>query len=286
MKEQRNIFSVSVVVPCYNQAQYLDECLQSVLNQNYTNWECIIVNDGSSDDTEVIAKRWVVKDKRFKYYCQENSGVSSARNLGIENAKGYYMLPLDADDLIAEDYISLAIEAFKKNDNLKIVYCQAKKFGNESRYWELPKFHIEILLKGNIIFNCAMFKREDWQKVGGYDTSFTIGYEDWEFWISLLKNGGNVYQIPKVCFMYRINNESRNNKLIKEQMEEISKQINAKHIDVYAKIFGSYNSLLFRIDNLKQQSQLLTNEQNGFGHKLKRRIKSVIIKIININRKH
>ncbi|WP_374360648.1 glycosyltransferase family 2 protein, partial [Cloacibacterium sp.] len=73
---------ISVVVPCYNQAQYLDECLQSVLNQTYQDWECIIVNDGSPDHTEEIAKNWVEKDTRFIYLSKENGGLSSARNAG------------------------------------------------------------------------------------------------------------------------------------------------------------------------------------------------------------
>ena len=87
---------ISVIVPCYNQAQYLDECLQSVLDQTYTDWECIIVNDGSPDNTEDVAKKWVEKDTRFIYLSKENGGLSSARNAGIEIAKGEWILPLDA----------------------------------------------------------------------------------------------------------------------------------------------------------------------------------------------
>lgn len=76
-----NLSLISVIVPCYNQAQYLDECLQSVLDQTYQNWECIIVNDGSPDNTEEIALRWTKKDSRFRYLKKENEGLSSARNL-------------------------------------------------------------------------------------------------------------------------------------------------------------------------------------------------------------
>ena len=89
---------ISVIVPCYNQAQYLDECLQSVLDQTYQNWECIIVNDGSPDHTEEIAKRWLEKDNRFRYIYKDNGGLSSARNAGIREAKGEYLFFLDSDD--------------------------------------------------------------------------------------------------------------------------------------------------------------------------------------------
>ena len=92
---------ISVIVPCYNQAQYLDECLQSVLNQIYTDWECIIVNDGSPDHTEEVAKKWLEKDSRFRYIYKETGGLSSARNAGIKIAKGEWIQFLDCDDFIS-----------------------------------------------------------------------------------------------------------------------------------------------------------------------------------------
>jgi glycosyltransferase involved in cell wall biosynthesis len=91
---------ISIIVPCYNQAQYLDECLQSVYSQTCEDWECIIINDGSPDNTQDVANKWVVKDSRFRYYEIENSGVSSARNFGINQATGNWILPLDGDDKI------------------------------------------------------------------------------------------------------------------------------------------------------------------------------------------
>lgn len=105
---------ISIIVPCYNQAEYLDECLQSVLDQTYYNWECIIVNDGSSDNTEIVAQQWLNKDGRFKYSAKENAGLSLARNTGIANTNGEFILPLDADDKIGKDYCTKAIEVFSK----------------------------------------------------------------------------------------------------------------------------------------------------------------------------
>jgi glycosyltransferase involved in cell wall biosynthesis len=99
--------NITVIVPCYNQAAYLDEALQSVLNQTYLYWECIIVNDGSTDQSEVKAKEWTEKDHRFKYFYQKNSGLCSARNFGIKKAQGEFILPLDADDKLGENYLKL-----------------------------------------------------------------------------------------------------------------------------------------------------------------------------------
>ena len=105
---------VSIIIPCYNQGLFLEETLQSVFNQIYTDWECLIVNDGSDDNTEEIALNWTDKDSRFRYFLKKNEGVSSARNFGLHKAKGDFIQFLDSDDLIAEDKISLSIEPIQK----------------------------------------------------------------------------------------------------------------------------------------------------------------------------
>jgi len=237
---------VSIIVPCYNQAKYLDECLQSVLDQTYTSWECIIVNDGSPDGTEEVAKNWLDKDNRFKYIDRENGGVSAARNTGIFEAKGNFILPLDGDDYISNDYLSLAVKEFKENENLKLVYCKAEKFGTVNGEWNLESFSLEKIAIANMIFCSAMFKKEDWFKVGGYDEKMIYGIEDWEFWIHLLKEGGQVHQINKVCFYYRVKISSRSTNLDKEkiQRKEMVKYINIKHADFYIKCFGTFQKMI------------------------------------------
>ena len=103
---------VSIIVPCYNQAAYLAETLDSVLDQTYQHWECVIVNDGSPDNAEEIANEYVAKDNRFKYLWEKNEGPSQARNFGILNSDGKYVLPLDADDLVAPTYVGRAVDFF------------------------------------------------------------------------------------------------------------------------------------------------------------------------------
>jgi len=93
---------ISIIVPCYKQGHFLQEALTSIMAQTYENWECIIVNDGSPDDTDAVAKKFVKLDKRFIYEKQKNSGLSSARNKGLAVAKGDFIQFLDADDLLEE----------------------------------------------------------------------------------------------------------------------------------------------------------------------------------------
>ena len=105
---------ISVIVPCYNQEAFLDESLASVANQTYTNWECIIVDDGSTDSSALIAKAWQEKDARFKYFYQENKRLSGARNTGLTLAQGDLIQFLDGDDLLQPTKMEESVEAFKR----------------------------------------------------------------------------------------------------------------------------------------------------------------------------
>lgn len=245
---------VSIIVPCYNQSQYLDEALQSVLDQTYENWECIIVNDGSPDETEQVAQIWIEKDSRFKYIYKENGGLSSARNAGIEIAAGAYILPLDADDRIGKNYLKLAIQAFEHNADLRLVYCNAEKFDLINEFWHLKPFSLFELAKENMIFCSAMFKKNDWRLFGGYDENLIYGLEDWEFWITLLKNGGEVEKLDEVCFYYRIKDNSMmlNLNANKENNEKQLAYISIKHVDFFVSQKGSFPSLQNRIIHLEK----------------------------------
>lgn len=246
---------VSIIVPCYNQSQYLDEALQSVLNQTYANWECIIVNDGSPDDTEETAKKWVAKDNRFIYLYKENGGLSSARNAGITIAKGGFILPLDADDRIAPNYIELAVSSFQEDDSLKVVYCKAEKFGDEKGLWNLPPFSIFDLCRFNMIFCSAMFRKKDWKLVGGYDVNMIFGLEDWEFWIAILKNGGEVKCLNEVGFYYRIRANSMARVINQEERFFSQRYVAKKHIDFFISNYDLLNI------NRKQMEYKLQSEK-------------------------
>ena len=158
---------VSIIVPCYNQAEYLPEALDSVLAQTYSNWECIIVNDGSPDNTEEVAKTYCEKDKRFKYLNKENGGVASARNEGIKASTGEFILPLDADDMIGTQYLEKAIGYFNLFPETKLVYCNARFFGNEQGDWILPEYGYSRLLFDNIIFCSALFNKAESTRLAG-----------------------------------------------------------------------------------------------------------------------
>jgi glycosyltransferase involved in cell wall biosynthesis len=252
---------ISIIVPCYNQAQYLDEALQSIIEQSYENWECIIVNDGSPDNTEAIALKWCEQDSRFRYAFQENSGLSSARNLGVSDAKGEYILPLDADDKIASSYVELAIESFQEDASLEVVYCKAEEFGERVGLWQLQPFSLIDLAQYNMIFCSAMYKKLDWELVGGYDVNMIYGLEDWEFWIAILKKGGNVKCLDEVGFFYRIKAESMIGKLNTEKRKCLFEYMSIKHADFFVAQLGSFHELSLNIEKQKVDFSLKTRSE-------------------------
>jgi glycosyltransferase involved in cell wall biosynthesis len=244
---------VSIIVPCYNQAQYLGEALESILNQTYTDWECIIVNDGSPDNTEEVAQEWVAKDARFIYLYKENGGLSSARNAGIAIAKGEFILPLDADDKISINYTELAIETFEKNTSLTLVYCKAEKFGEETGSWNLPAFSLFNLARGNMIFCSSFFRKRDWELVGGYDINMKYGSEDWEFWISILKNGGEVKRLEEVGFYYRVKLVSMVKQFKEDKTKYLHEYMSLKHTTFFITQYGSFMELNASLKKAKKQ---------------------------------
>ena len=244
-----NNIIVSVIMPCYNQADFLSETLDCLKRQTLTEWECIMVDDGSVDNTDEVARKYCEADNRFIYIKQENQGPSAARNNGIAHSHGKYILPLDSDDLIGEDYLKKASEILDNNKEIKVVYCRASFFGTKSGEWKLPDFQWNSFLVWNCIFCTAMFRRSDFDRTPGYNKNMRDGYEDWDFWVTLLKTGGEVHRIPEILFFYRQKESSRDKDLRSDavKLENARVQIVRNHPEVYHKayieVFNKYKRL-------------------------------------------
>ena len=186
---------VSIVIPCYNQAHWLSDAIESALAQTYKDIEVIVVNDGSKDNTSEVAKRY----PNVKLIEQPNKGLSGARNSGIKKAAGGWILTLDADDKIHPDFVKKTIGL---ND---IVTTTLETFGDEKRIWKSNLIHptYNDLVEKNHLNCCSLFKKDVWTSVGGYDEQMRDGYEDWDFWIRATKNGFNITRIDDVLFYYR-----------------------------------------------------------------------------------
>lgn len=221
---------ISIIVPCYNCAAYLQECIDSIKNQSCDGWECIIVDDGSTDGSEEILDNLVGKDGRFKVIHTENHGISLARNIAIESARGKYIIPFDADDV----FCSNAIETFQRYIKdypdaslyVPMIYKFGLKNGLQSRKW---CGYIDLKSR-NTPSNTSCFRKSDWERVGGYRPGFA--FEDWEFWLRLLYKNDNVINIPEVLMHYRIHEGSSFQTSKPRHDEEFMKIVNA-HPEIY-----------------------------------------------------
>jgi O-antigen biosynthesis protein len=225
---------VSVVIPCFNQGNFVDEAIQSVLAQSFQDFEIIVVNDGSTERrTHTLLTQTTWQKTRILH--TENQGLAAARNNGIRVAQGSYILPLDADDRISPTYIEQAVALLDQQPNLGIVYCRAWLFGHADTEWLLPEFSIEQMLLDNCIFCSALFRRQDWQEVGGYDISLRLGWEDYDFWLSLLELGRDVYRIPEILFSYRVAADSMVRARPRQHKVDTFARLFRKHQQLYAR---------------------------------------------------
>jgi len=200
---------VSIIVPIYNMERFLDETLQSIAATRYEPLEVILVDDGSKDNSAQIAQSFVEKDARFKLVSQENAGVSHARNQGIEKARGKYILPVDADNLIEPTFVERAVTAFESGgDDVVVVRPRIAFFGDKTGEWEFAPFSLKHMAQRNIIDNCALFKKSDWQRVGGYCETIKTR-EDWDFWLMMLEDGGRVITLDTIELHYRIRPDAK-----------------------------------------------------------------------------
>lgn len=221
-------FLISIVIPIYNAEKYLEECLNSIKNQTYKNFEVIMVNDGSKDESETICKRFLEYDARFRYFTKENGGVSSARNLGLDNVKGDFITFIDSDDWIAENHLELLINSIKKTNSDIVVSCYKEFDNNIDTYYTIVYTKQEKnllnfekmnrddfltifpkLMSLNVCFNNAVAKlfRKELVNNLRFDTSIKYG-EDLDFYFSLYLNVESISYVDELTYVYRIHGDS------------------------------------------------------------------------------
>lgn len=273
---------ISIVIPCYNAEKYIRETLDCLQKQTIEDWECVIVNDGSTDNSLEILKEYSAKDPRYKYIDKENGGPSIARNTAIAASSGKYILPLDADDLIAPTYAEKAIAYLESHPNTKMVYCICETFcGDKKGDFVLTPYNYDVMIWRNMLFNAGVFRRADFDKTLGYNPNMCKGNEDWDFWISLLKPEDDVYQIPETLFFYRKEGGSRHEGARKCTFE-LNTQMVLNHLDVYKPYLGGLIDLRNENEYLKTEMEKINNSLTyRFGSFFSfpiRKIRSIIAK--------
>lgn len=196
---------ISIVIPCYNHGLMLRETLASierVRNENIC--EVIIVNDGSTDEQTCQILR-NLSDLKYKIINQSNRGLGAARNAGIEKAQAEFILPLDSDNLVRKAYLSDGVKVLLANSAAGVVYADAEYFGEKTGRWKAPEFNLGVLVMGNYIDACALYRKSVWESAGGYDEKMPwMGWEDWDFWLRVGVRGWDFIHLDQVGFDYRV----------------------------------------------------------------------------------
>ena len=178
---------LSVIIPCYDYGQLLVDAVASVERNAPPGSELLVVNDGSTQPRtlEVLD---VLRRGGYRILDQENGGLAAARNRGVREARGRYILPLDADNRMVPDFAAAAIRALDADPALGVVYGDRIDFGARSGRLRVPDFDLDTLLWSNFIDACAIYRREVWAEGDGYDAGAAV-WEDWELWISAAERG-------------------------------------------------------------------------------------------------
>jgi hypothetical protein len=228
---------LSVVIPCYNLGETLIEAIASVERTAPERCELIVVDDGSWQPRtlEVLA---ALREGGYHVIDQPNAGLAAARNRGIREARGRYILPLDADNRLAADYIASAIKVLDSRPEAGVVYGDRLEFGFRNGRKHVPEFDLPMLLWSNYIDACAVYRREIWEACGGYDAG-AAAWEDWDFWISTAGRGWRFQRYSDVAFEYRVRPNSMLRSVENEGLRRaVRGRIYRKHHQIFAKNFA------------------------------------------------
>lgn len=251
---------VSIIVPAYNASNTILDTIKSIDEQTYTNFECIIVDDGSNDSAELCKNisDYLSKDK-YKYLKKENGGVSSARNWGVKNASGDYLMFIDSDDKIESSYIEKCLNILEMRPDLAFVCTNVQEFERSNNKISHKIVNLKEFIFHNAVFPCiALMRTADFKRAGGYDEKLKV-CEDWNLYISLLKNNEKYFVIPEYLYFYRKRSDLSS---LTDQIDcqKISKEIALNriydnHKDLYSDRLGSIWNMVETNNNIIKTSK-------------------------------
>jgi glycosyltransferase involved in cell wall biosynthesis len=247
---------VSVIIPVYNSGQYLFDAIKSCFDSSFTELEIVLVNDGSTDPSTMSILESINFQFNVRIFHKTNSGPASARNFGVKNSKGDFLLFLDSDNLIRSDYLKKAIALMNQENDLGVVYSKPAFFGAnqaDAARFEVREFYFDALLSGNYIDMCSLVRKEAFLEVGGFDENQNVFFgEDWDLWIRIAQKGWKFYFLNEVLFNYRIREESLMGQINLEKRSLTLNYLGAKHGFVIHQRYRQY----FRVMDQIQKNPL------------------------------
>ncbi len=238
---------VSIIITTYNRATLIKETIHSCLNQSYPDFEIIVIDDGSTDNTKEVLEEFIAA-KQLQYYYLENGERAAARNAGVKLSKGQYIKFLDSDDLIEKDHVEICVRYFEENKNCELLHTNCKVLNADGSISLSPKKGVtgnvyESLWESNdISLSSVMMKRTVFEKWDGFDETRSLsGAEDWEYWVRLSKQGCVVGFVPTYVTIIRMHSDNctmndidkivfsaREGQRLLEQKFDISKSLKRK----------------------------------------------------------
>lgn len=280
---------ISVIVPCYNQSQFLDQCIESLVEQSYKNWECIIINDGSTDLSENLALKWQTADSRIKYFRKENGGLSSARNYGLSHASGNYIQFLDCDDFLDQNKFSKSINKLQNTEE-KVVITNFYRLNEKTKTvlpaeckLEINCFSLEAILKEwekrfTIPIHCALFP-SSLAKQHRFNEEMKAK-EDWLYWMEIYSHNPKTTFIDEPLVCYRINPSgmTRDNSLMHQYQIAAFRKLEEVIKDNYLYVsFLKYNNEFFMKEHFRLTNKVMELKE-------KRKLRYILKKVIRILR--
>lgn len=222
---------ISIIVPCYKQAHFLPDALASVQSQTHENWECLIIDDGSPDETASVAKTWTDKDERFRYFRKENGGLSSARNFGLNHARGRFIQFLDSDDVILPNKLQSQTQQLADCPSQSLSFCDYARGGVADIYAPLissvaylPPVLDEVTsiyelaadweTRLTIPAHCFLFNRIFFDDGIRFDEALA-NHEDWYCWMQIFAKANSIKYCPEKLVIYRCHPDSMCRNLLK-----------------------------------------------------------------------
>ena len=267
---------ISIIVPIYNVEKYLRQCLDSIRDQSYQNFECLLINDGSPDNSADICKEYVSKDPRFRYIEKENGGVSSARNLGLEHSKGEYITFIDSDDWVDSDYLEVlyksltdekadvAVSTYKQfNMDDNNYYVHSYQRGYEKKIFTGPELIDEFIaldtFDHSYRFVCGKLVRKCLLDKIAFNEKTTLG-EDMEFWLKLYLISNKIVYVNRDSYVYRVDNVNRHFGLEKIR-SDIQQRLNfisflaVRGIDISKYVNSCLSVIKHQVERLKESPE-------------------------------
>ncbi len=268
---------VSIIIPYFNGGETINETIDSIFNQTYSNFEIWIINDGSTNKNSTEKLKEFTTNSKINIIHQQNSGPSISRNNAIKKSNGKYIVFLDSDDIIEKKTIEISINVLENNPPISIVYGNNRHFGTKNFIRTQKPLDIAELLVYNTIAICCTIRKSVFEDGFYFDEYLSKkGLEDYEFWINLASNNFKFHYLNELFFNIRISDTSRTYQVANTNITEIKNYIFKKHANF---INSQYEKLFYKS---KMQNESINNKIGNLILYPYRQIKNMLLNIRNL----